>query len=184
MDWQKIFQPERKAEWSDIASAIRNNVTMEDVLRIYAPSVRTRNHRCPCPIHNGKDFNFSYTRTGYKCFVCGASGDVIGFVQTVCGLPRVDAMKRINADFHLNLPIDDTLSAVQYSKLALLRSEREKKEAEIRAWQDEYDRLWDEWVKLDIAKRTANPESDTYANAVKRIDYIAYQIDCLRAEPR
>lgn len=184
MDWNKGFLPERQAEWSDIAAEIRGAVTMEDVLRAYSPSTPTRNHRCPCPIHNGKDPNFSYTRNGYKCFVCGASGDVIRFVQTMCGLSRADAMKRINADFRLNLPISCTINAIQSADLALKRAERERREAEHTAWVDEYNRLWDEWTRLDIIKRTADPNTAEYADAVKRIEYAAYKIDCLKAEPR
>ena len=184
MDWKTGFSPERKADWGDIAAEIREAVTMEDVLHAYAPSVQTRNHRCPCPIHNGKDMNFSFTRTGYKCFVCGASGDAIGFVQTMCGLSRTDAMKRINADFRLNLPISCTVSAIQSADLALKRAEREKKEKAHAEWEETYHSLWAEWIECDKAKRTADPESETYANAVKRIDYIAYLIDTLPSEPR
>lgn len=184
MDWTKGFTPERKADWGDIAAEIREAVTMEDVLHAYAPSVSTRNHRCPCPIHNGKDYNFSYTRTGYKCFVCGASGDVIGFVQTMCGLSRTDAMKRINADFRLNLPISCTINAIQSADLAQKRAEREEKEKAHAEWEETYHSLWAEWIECDKAKRTADPESEEYAKAVKRIDYTAYLIDNLPSEPR
>ena len=185
MDWTKAYRPERKADWADIADAIHNAVTMDDVIHAYAPEVRTRNRRCPCPIHNGKDLNFSYTRNGYKCFVCGASGDAIGFAQTMCGLhSRADAMKRINADFRLNLPINGTLSAIQSADLALKRVERERKEKAHAEWEETYNSLWAEWIECDKAKRTADPESENYANAVKRIDYISYKIDCLKAEPR
>ena len=185
MDWKTGFSPERKADWADIAAEIRESVTMEDVLHAYAPSVRTRNHRCPCPIHNGKDYNFSYTRNGYKCFVCGESGDVIEFVQTMCGLhDRADAMKQINADFRLNLPINGTISAIQSADLALKRAEREKKEKAHAEWEETYHSLWAEWIACDTAKRTADPESAEYAAAVKRIDYIAYLIDNLPSEPR
>lgn len=185
MDWNRTFTPERKADWGDIAAEIREAVTMEDALHAYAPSVRIRNRRCPCPIHNGKDYNFSYTRNGYKCFVCGASGDVIGFVQTMCGLrDRADAMKQINADFRLNLPINGTISAIQSADLALKRAEREKKEKAHAEWEETYHSLWAEWIACDTAKRTADPESAEYANAVKRIDYIAYLIDQMPSEPR
>ena len=184
MDWQKTFKPERKAEWSDIADAIRNAVTMEDVLHAYAPSTSIRNRRCPCPFHNGKDYNFSFTRTGYKCFVCGESGDVISFVGGIRGLSRTDAMKQINADFRLNLPINGTISAIQSADLALKRAERERKEKAHAEWEETYHSLWAEWIECDRAKRTADPESEEYAHAVKRIDYIAYLIDQMPSEPR
>ena len=185
MEWQSAFRPERRVELSDIAQIIRETVTMDDVLAAYAPHLPTRRNRCPCPFHNGKDFNFSYTRYGYNCFVCGASGDVIGFVKGICELPtRSDAMKRINADLRLNLPIGATENAENSADLARKRAEREKKEAEAKAWWENYHRLMDAWVEMDRAKRTADPSSEEYADAVKSIDYVAYQLDNLPSEPR
>lgn len=186
MDWTKSYKPERRAEWEDIAAAIRESVTMDEVIRLYSPGTPVRNRRCPCPFHNGKDFNFSFTDRGYKCFVCGASGDVIGFVKDICECAtRSDAMKRINQDLRVGLPIDCTLSASQSATLALRRQEAEKREAELKAWQDEYARLMDEWVRLDKVKRTEDPSSESYAYAVKNIDRVSYELDTLLdKEPR
>lgn len=179
MEWNRTFRPERKADWGDIADSIRSSVTMDDVIRYYTPDIRTRNHRCPCPFHNGKDYNFSYTRNWYKCFVCGVSGDVITYVKDIRDMStRVDAMKRINADLHLNLPIDGNVSEEEGARFAALRAERERKEKEEAEWLDTYHRLMDEWVSLDREKRTADPSSDEYADAVKRIDIVGHQLDC------
>ena len=50
--------------------------------------------RGPCPFHHGKGDNFSISpRGGYKCFVCGESGDVFTFVQKQLGLDFVEAVK-------------------------------------------------------------------------------------------
>lgn len=179
MNWKTIFSPERKIDWADIADEIRESVTMDDVIHAYAPDIRTRHHRCPCPFHNGKDYNFSYTRNGYKCFVCGVSGDVITFVKDSLGLStRVDAMKRINADLRLNLPIDANVNAEISADMARKREEREKREREAKEWVKKREVLLDEWIELDRVKRTADPMSAEYANAVKRIDIISYQLDC------
>ena len=180
MDWQSAYRPERKAEWGDIADAIHGSVTIEEALTFYCPSLPKRNHRCPCPIHNGRDYNFSYNAHGYKCFVCGASGDVVALVKEVCELAtRADAMRRINADFRLDLPIDGTLSAIQSANFAHRREQREKQQAAEDAWWAEYHRLMDEWTRLDKIKRTADPDSDEYADAVKTIDFISFQLDML-----
>ncbi len=179
------FREERKVDWSDIAAAIHETVTMDEVIAEYAPQLPTRNHRCPCPFHNGRDYNFSYTRYGYKCFVCGVSGDVVTFVKEVCELStRVDAMKRLNADLRLNLPIDGTINASQSAEMALRRKQAEEKQAAETEWWNTYHLLTDEWIRLDRIRRTADPTSDEYADAVKRIDYISYQIDSLPKEPR
>ena len=185
MEWQSAYRPERRASWEDIAESIRAAVSVPDALAVYCPSLPRRRNRCPCPIHNGRDYNFSYNTNGYKCFVCGASGDVITLVKEVCELStRGEAMARINEDFRLNLSINGTLSAIQSANLALRRQEAEQKQKARDEWWTRYHALMDEWVRLDIAKRTADPSSDEYAEAVKRIDYVGYELDCLPQEPR
>lgn len=170
-----------RASWEDISNVIREAITMEDVLEFYCPSVPRQHHRCPCPIHNGKDYNFSYMDKGYRCFSCGAKGDMITFVQTICGYQyRSDAMRRINADFRLDLPIGgEVLSATQSASLALKRAEAKAKQEAEEAWENEYHALTDEWIRLDKVRRTADPESDEYAEAVKNIDKISFLIDDL-----
>ena len=153
---------------------------MEDALELYAPSVQRRNRRCACPIHNGKDPNFAYTDRYFRCFVCGAKGDVIAFVKSVCGLSSMsDAMKKINADFDLRLPINCTLSDSQSANLALKKQESDARKAREDAWWNEYHLLTDEWIRLDKARREADPLSDEYASAVKEIDRIGFMIDDL-----
>jgi DNA primase len=53
--------------------------------------------RGPCPFHHGKNANFSVTQYGYKCFVCGESGDVFTFVQKHLGLDFTEAVKWVGA---------------------------------------------------------------------------------------
>lgn len=187
MDWKQTYKPERevKVDWNDIGNAIHDTVSMEDVLNVYAPHVPRRHHRCPCPIHNGKDYNFSYTQNGYKCFVCGASGDVISFVKEVCELAtRSDAMKRINSDLNLRLPIDYEAGEIFRIVAQKRRQEAEKRQKTREEWNARYSELIAEYARLDLG-RMSDPLSDEYAEAVKRIDYVEYLLDChLQNEPR
>lgn len=187
MNWGKTYRPERKADWNDIAQIIHDSVSVEDVLRAYCSHLPIKHNRCPCPIHRGKDLNFSFTRTGYKCFVCGASGDVVALVKDIreCAT-RADAMRVINRDFNLNLPIDSPadISPELRARVNRAREEAERKEAAHKAWQEKYESLWDAWIECDKTKREADPMSEEYADAAKRIDYLAYLIDCLPEEPR
>jgi hypothetical protein len=68
--------------------------------------------------------------------------------------------------------------------LALKRKEAEEKRATEQAWEDEYHRLLDEWIRLDKAKRSADPSSEEYADAVKNIDFISFQLDMLLCDKR
>ena len=179
------FQPERRADWEDIARAIHDTVTMDGAVRMYLPALTPRHNRIPCPFHNGKDYNLSYNTHGYKCFVCGASGDVIGFVKEACELStRSDAMKRINNDFNLHLPIDGEADIAFSVEAQKRRREAEKKKEAEQAWEDEYQRLTDEWIRLDTIKRTADPSSEEYADAVKNIDFVGFQLDMLLCDKR
>lgn len=90
---------------SEYAVAIKQSLTMGDILRSYVPA-EPRKNRIPCPIHNGADYNFSFNDNGYHCFVCGASGDVIGFVQQYFNMSFSEAVNKLNDDFNLNLPIN------------------------------------------------------------------------------
>ena len=186
MNWTEKFKPERRASWEDIAEAIRDTVTMEDVIATYAPEYLTRRShgRIPCPIHHGKDLNFSYKDKGYTCFVCNEHGDVIKFVQTVCSLrDRLDAIKLINSDLHLNLPLDREISYRENKALEERRKaarERERKRAE---WEAGYHALWDEWCRLDCQRMRCPVGSPEWVEAIKNISRVAWDIDCYPQEP-
>lgn len=185
MDWSKEYKRESKASWEDITNAIRDSVSMDDVLDVYATSVPRRNHRMPCPIHDGKDPNFSYTPKGYKCFVCGSSGDVISFVKDKLGLAtRGDAMKRLNADLHLNLPLDTALTSAQSAEIERRRADAEKKRRAMEEWQKRYWRLLDAWIRADKERESTDPLSDEYTALTEKMQFFSDQINGLPEEPR
>lgn len=182
MDWK--YKPERKADFADIAQTIHDTVSMDDVIRVYAPHLPIRNRRCPCPFHNGKDPNFSFTRYGYKCFVCGASGDVIGFVKEVCELStRPDAMRRMNEDLRLNLPIDGEINYQQSMELAKRRAEAETRLKAQQDWDEEYNHLMFEYARLDKILMK-NEDISLCAHARELIGYISYRLDSMPPRPQ
>jgi DNA primase len=76
---------ERVREEADIVSVIGEFVKLKRVGTSF---------RGPCPFHHGKNNNFSVSaKGGYKCFVCGESGDVFTFVQKHLGLDFVESVK-------------------------------------------------------------------------------------------
>ena len=183
VSWTDRYQKEHRASWEDIADAIHETVTMDEAVKTYLPGIDTRYHRIPCPIHNGKDRNFSYTDRGYKCFVCGASGDVISFVQTILSLrDRTDAMKRINADFRLGLPLDREITVAENKALEERRKALREKEERRAEWEAGYHRLWDEWCRLDRQRMFCRVGTPAWSEAVKNIDRVAWEIDCYPVE--
>ena len=188
-DWSSSYHPERHASWEDLAQAVREQVSMDDVLALYCPQVKRQRNRCSCPIHNGKDLNFSFNRTGYKCFVCGASGDVIGFVKEVCELStRAEAIRRINDDLRLRLPVGGSVTATQSREMSERRREAERRDAERQAWWDRYHELMDRWCELDkfllTAPRASEKDIAVIAKTKELMREIEYQMDSLPPEPR
>lgn len=186
MDWKKGFKAERKAEWSDIAQAIHDSVTMEEVIKFYIPGVNPRMHRIPCPIHHGKDYNFSYTRYGYRCFVCEASGDVIAFVKEIQGCAtRVDAMRMIDRDFNLHLPINGEMkvNAEELSRLHERVEQAQKLQKAQEEWEQNYSRLMDEYVALDLIILFST-DSDAVAQAKERQGIVSYLINAMPSKPK
>ena len=157
---------------------------MGEAVGMYAPDPPPRQHRIPCPIHNGKDYNFSFTDKGFKCFVCGESGDVIDFVRLICNLrSRTDAMMQINRDFRLDLPFTREISVSENNALEERRRRaREREEAEQRLM-DEYHAAIDRFIELDDMRRNFHPKRGEteiplqYVYACKRIADARYRLD-------
>ena len=183
MDWSNGFKAERKATWDEIADSIHDAVTMAEVVALYVPT-RPRGNRIPCPFHHGKDYNFSFTNNGYKCFVCGASGDVITFVKEIQGCPtRVDAMRIIDRDFNLHLPIDGECNLSFRAEMDRRRAEADRRQKQIDDWEQEYTRLWNEFVELDKIL-IFNTDEIARAEANKRMAYIKYCLDTMPPRPK
>lgn len=176
MNWSENYHRVQRISWEGAADAIRGTVSMGEAVGFYAPDPPPRGRRIPCPIHNGQDYNFSFSEHRFRCYVCGESGDVIEFVKLVCGLQsRKDAMIRINQDFRLGLPLDREASLAESREL-------EERRRQARARQDEEKRLltayhsaMDNYVFLDLLRRDFAPkdmdEEPTmqYAYACRRI---------------
>ena len=187
-DWG--YKRNRTATAEEIADTIHAGVTIQDALRLYCPSTEIRHHRCPCPIHNGKDLNFSFTDQGYRCFVCGASGDVINLVKDVLGYStRSAAMQRICEDFHLPVAFNAPLNAETSEKVKRLREEAERKRREKEEWEEKYHKALDEWIELD--KVVINTPWDSEENIRRIVEAkekrarAGYHLDLILAqEPR
>lgn len=87
------------------AEIIKSAIAMDDVLSDFAgidkkKGRHRRSDRCPindCEGHDG----FSWNKRVFHCFVCGASGDVISFVEQYLHCDFKTACDEINAKYHL-----------------------------------------------------------------------------------
>lgn len=69
-----------------------------------------------CPIHNEKNPSFlvSDNFQNYKCWSCGASGDLISFVQHQENLDFISALRKLAADKGIAIDLDEVGDGVDY----------------------------------------------------------------------
>ena len=137
---------------------------MVDLLPYYGIEM-DRSNFCKCPFHQEKSASFkAYDGDrGYYCYGCHTSGSVIDFVMQYFSIPFVDAIKKINEDFSLGLPIGEKLDRrkqLEMQKQAFLRKrEMNARKAKQEELEKAYWAAFDEWKRLDDNKRNYAPKT-------------------------
>lgn len=81
---------------------INEMVTMADVIRDFAGINSKRGRLDHCPINGCEAHDcFSFSRQLFQCFVCGAKGNVIGFVMDVLHCNYQTAITEINKKYRI-----------------------------------------------------------------------------------
>jgi len=175
-------------EYAHIADAIKREVKMSDAARYYGLTFN-RAGFAVCPFHSEKTPSFKIHNNKGHCFGCGYDNDVIGFTQDLFKLDFLGALRKLNADFGLALPIDRKPTLREQRDAEKRRreilAERAKAEAEQAAYDALYGSLWGKYARLDKQRREYSPQSadddfnPLYVEAVKNISDIEYRIDVL-----
>ena len=165
----------------DCVEAIKSSVSMRDVAARYGLPINSMS-KTKCPFHNDSrpSMHVYGGKRGYYCFVCNKGGDVIDFVQNFFNLSFRDAIKKLNDDFKLNLPVDSALDEkerIEAEKMVIQRkAEQKRKEMEMKRLTTIYHAAFDRWKALDDIKRDQAPKtpldepSEDYIYACKHID--------------
>ena len=94
---------------NDKIKLIKENISMENILARYQIKL-LHNHTCVCPFH--KDIQPSmqiFPDNRFRCYGCGAKGDVIDFVTYAQKCSQKDAINYIIKSFRLgNVKIEDS----------------------------------------------------------------------------
>ena len=78
--------------------SIRRQIDIVNVISSYIPlSATGRNFKGICPFHNDSNPSMmvSPDKQIYKCFACGASGNVFTFVQNYENIDFIQAVKKV-----------------------------------------------------------------------------------------
>lgn len=168
---------------------VLDRVNIREVAEHYGLRFNSRGYAV-CPFHSEKTASFKVQNEKYAhCFGCGANSNAITLVQKIFDVDATSAMRLINEDFRLGLPIDRKATLQERLISERRRRERlvekERKEMELTEWRTNYDRLWGLWCAYDTAIRHFDGTvTDEYAAALREIDYISYLIDIMPQEPK
>lgn len=87
---------------NEIAKKITESLRLRDVMEFYGVQFNSRGF-AKCPFHTEKTASLSIKNEHYKCFGCGAYGSVIDFVMNYYGLKFMQAVVKLDSDFHLGI---------------------------------------------------------------------------------
>ena len=119
--------------------AVKAAVTVPDVGRMYGLEIN-RNGKALCPFHNDHHPSLKLYAERFKCFSCGASGTVIDLTTRLLGLTPADAVRRLNLDFGLNLPLNREETPEEAAEAKQRRERRafvKDAEARFNKWRDQ-----------------------------------------------
>lgn len=89
---------------------IRAHADIVDIINNYIPlTQKGRNYVCRCPFHddNSPSLTVSREKQIYKCFACGATGNVFTFVSEYENIPFIEAVKIVGEKCGLNISLND-----------------------------------------------------------------------------
>jgi len=165
---------------NNTAQTIKESLSMVEVAERYG-FTPNRAGFIRCPFHTGDNSAslkiYPGKGGGFFCFGCQSSGSVIDFVMRIFDCSFSEAMKRLNSDFNLGL-YNQTHREKRASRDAFMAKQRRLKELEAKKEEaeKEYWIAFDRWNEADRVQRESDPFSDEWADAVKRLPQLSYEL--------
>ena len=104
---------------SETVNKIRKSNDIVDVISSYIDLVpKGKNYFGVCPFHDDHSPSMSVSREKqiYRCFTCGASGNVLTFVMNYENIGFVDALKKLGDKVGIHLDIKSNQKSSKYSE--------------------------------------------------------------------
>ena len=106
---QSVARETEKSNIDESFRRCREEVSAEDAARMYGIRIDRRG-RALCPFHDDHNPSLTFHNGRFRCWSCGASGNCIDLTMELLGMDALGAVCRLDADFHLCLPLDRPLS--------------------------------------------------------------------------
>lgn len=171
----------------DAVQTIKDRLMMRDVLERYGYQADRKGFMC-CPFHNEKTPSMRIYEKDFHCFGCQEHGDIVSFVQKLFNLSFPETLRKIDADFGLNIYGDHIFEDIRrshYQQMAVkAKKERAKREKE--ALDSEYWKAFDEWKRLDDNRRVYKPKSPNedlhplFVESLQKLEHQIFILECLQ----
>lgn len=106
---------------------IKKLLKIEDVIEFYHEAPRHKKYICPFHDDRHPSLSIHSENQIFKCFVCETKGDLITFTAKLFGLSNIDACKKLNDDFRLNLNMDKNYKKVASEFMYKKKNKKENK---------------------------------------------------------
>lgn len=91
---------------SQLIDKIKDTARIEDIINDYVPlkpSGKNRVGKCPFHADSGTKLSVSPNLQIYKCFSCGAGGNVFTFLMKYKNIGFIDAVKAVAQKYHIDI---------------------------------------------------------------------------------
>lgn len=142
---------------------IIGRLDIKNVVERYANVEFNIHNRGACPLHGGKNYNFTIYQSSksFFCFSCGAGGDLIKFVSLYFNISYLEAMRKLNEDYCLDLLKKSHKSYNAKIKEAMkLQSQINTKETLKRSQKHDYNLLINYFKWLQKQPKTVKSDHD------------------------
>ena len=161
----------------DLCRRCRESVSAEEAARRFGLDIK--HGKALCPFHDDQRPSLSFKDGFFRCFSCGAHGDSISFTAQYFGLRPIDAVRKLDSDFNLHLPLDRP----QTSQEAIDSHQKSEEAEAMKMFRDWKERTL---TVLCVAYRTGHKAlisgrelTGREAYAVRIMDRIEYYIEVL-----
>lgn len=160
---------------SDLFMRCREAVPAEEAARFYGLDIKY-NHTACCPFHNDDKPSMSFHNGSFRCFGCGVHGDSIDYVAMYFGLKPIDALRKLDNDFGLHLPIDS--EQTREDREAMRARARElKEERAFREWKEERQTKMAIVYRLGREALEREDQNELEVWAIQMMPMIEYALD-------
>ena len=167
------------------ATLVKSMLTVSEVVERYTKA-KPIGKRVPCPLHGGTGYNLSYTDSFFKCWVCGASGDIFSFVGDLFHLDFAESVEFLVKEFNLPIALQKPCTPQEgrslQNKVNILLQEKNRLNDRLKRRERVFSETLSEFAKYDKILCSQNPKSidemtPEYVEALQKIDHARYRFE-------